>query len=503
MRAIFAILGLLSLSGEFASAACPGPEAFPAEAAPLCPASGTLLDDSYPLMALTISDNIGGPAGVLRTAEEVFAAQPSPLPLIFVNASPAGFAELQALAAKRPGWTPAKSARLRPVFAKSIDDFDIVDSFTDPWQQDYIKGSFDPATGRPRSRIVPTYDLVGDIKEALSKALAACGIAEDPPLPAPSKRNGYSGGNFDAVPGGACVLGASDLKPAAWRDYAAGVCAGRETFSAPSAWASSGHADEIFKAFPLAGGGACDFALAFASPRRALELLSEAPAEDALHPGSRAPRDFDHLLGEAPGLRAACGVYQENEFKKTRNYTLAPIEWRTTDGKPLLLPAGTGYLRGVGVSCASLTNGRLAELVRGDPVMRETNELTQSEMDHFKEEVRAFYARRLPQCGAIKMIDLPTLYAGRIVVEKNGAHRLGRLDESTAVSAVFPTPTNSVIVGRTILVPDPHNRALERGTRAALEGAGFRVRFVDTLESHAVLGNLHCTTQTFRYCRPR
>lgn len=505
MRAPLVLLLLLSsLPSEAAGlAACPGTAAFPTADAPLCPAAGTLLEDRYPLMALTISDHVGGTASVLRTAEEVFAAQPKPLPLIFVNTSPEGFAKLLTATQGVPSWSDEKRARLRPVYAHSEDDFGIVDSYSDSWQQDFIKGSFDPRTGLARSRIVPSYDLIGDLKEATQAALSSCGIASDEPLKAPVKRNGYSGGNFDAGPAGTCVLGRSDLKDADWKAYAEDACRGREAFPAPSEWAASTHADEIFKMIPLPGGGTCDFALAFASPRRAQELLAAHAAEPAFHPGAYTSPAFDKLLGDVPGWSAACGTFQEQEFKKTRDYTLPKIEWKTDAGLEILWPERATYLRGANVKCGGLTNGRLAEVIRLDPVLREVNELTQAQMDAFKADVRAFFARRLPECRDLKFLDLPTLYSGRIVVEKDGRHRLGTVAEGTSVAALFPTPTNSVAIGKTLLVPNPYSQALERDIRAQLEALKIRVRFVDTIESHALLGNLHCTTQTFRYCRPR
>ena len=499
------LLFTLVCASAFAQApACPDPEkaGFARDAAPLCPEQGTLLGEGYPVMAVTVSTDVGGVSFVKETILEVFAAQAKPLPMVFVNTRIELFPRLLRELTASPGWSAEKTARVRPLYASALDEWGEMQPYTDNWQQDYIKGFFDPRTGLPVSRVSPTYDGVGDIRERTQAELAACGIKPGPALETPTKKNGYSGGNFDAGPPGTCVLGRSDLSHEDWNRFAANTCAGLQPIGVPSEWTSSTHADELVKTIPLPGGGQCDFAIAFASPRKGLEVLARNPHEPVFDRGRHSPEDFERLIGRLAGLGTVCGIHQKTAFEKREKYRIPPFETTTLGGLATIGPRHSSYTVGGFDRCDDLTNGKLRAIVLEDPALREVNELIEKKMTAFKEQMLAQVKAKNPGCEP-KVLDFPYLFAGRVVVESDGRHRLGRLAEGASHPSVFPNPTNGHLIGRTYLSPEPYNPAFKREIESQLRGLQLRTRFVDTIASHSLLGNLHCTTQVFRYCRPR
>ena len=501
---LLATLLAVSVRAQEAAPVCAPPQTMgfiPSEA-PFCPEQGSLMSEQYPVMAMTISTDVGGIPFVVDTIRETFAAQSKPLPYVFVNTRRELYPQLLSALAALPGWNKEMEKRVRPVFASALDEWNEMQPFTDNWQQDYIKGFFDARTGLPVSRISPSYDGIGDIKERLQQELSACGVHSSSPLSTPTKMNGYSGGNFDAGPAGSCILGTSDLTRAQWSEFAAKTCEGLTPLAAPSDWTPSTHADEIVKYLPLPGGGKCDFAIAFASPERALEVLEKNADELIFERGRHSAPEFERIIGGLAGLGTVCGIHQKTAFEKREKYQIPPYEMSTLKGLPTIGPRHSSYTVGGFDRCDDLTNGKLRSIVLQDPALREVNELIQKKMKAFKEQVLAQVKTKLPGCQP-KVLDFPSLFAGRIVVERDGSHRLGRLSEGVSHPSVFPSPTNGHLIGRTYLAPEPYNKAFKREIESQLHAHGLRARFVDTIQSHALLGNLHCTTQVFRYCRPR
>ena len=128
-------------------------------------------------------------------------------------------------------------------------------------------------------------------------------------------------------------------------------------------------------------------------------------------------------------------------------------------------------------------------------------------MDEAKKIIRKRLKERLPQCGEPRFIDVPDLFYGGSPVEKEGSAPSSRevdrfeLPRRMAFS-LLPNPTNAVVVGRTVLLPHPQNRAFERYLKKSYEKQGAKVDFIDTFDyAHLGYGNLHCVTNAIRYCQ--
>jgi protein-arginine deiminase len=70
--------------------------------------------------------------------------------------------------------------------------------------------------------------------------------------------------------------------------------------------------------------------------------------------------------------------------------------------------------------------------------------------------------------------------------------------------AVIPNPVNSLVVGKTVFVPDPCFTPLRRALASPLSSLGLTVHFLDIWEPyHTASGELHCGTNALRSKPPR
>ena len=71
-------------------------------------------------------------------------------------------------------------------------------------------------------------------------------------------------------------------------------------------------------------------------------------------------------------------------------------------------------------------------------------------------------------------------------------------------NSLLPNPTNGVVSNDTIIYPDPSNQAYRDYLTRQAKLINMESGFVDTWRpSHSLEGNLHCSSQALRYCRPR
>jgi hypothetical protein len=489
-----------------------------------CPKSGSILPETYPVMAVSVSDQStdqyeGDYAWIESFADEVYRAQPESLPLIFVNASHENFLRLQNHFATLAGASPETRAQMRKnlrwVAATGVIDNDILGRQTVPvtlnWQQDLFRGFFDRSTGLPVVRINSDYPEIGNLANQTAEAMRACQIQVGPALQSTAQNVGTRGGNYDVVPGGICVVGQSDLSARDWASFAQDVCGGLTAVAAPTSWPRSQHLDEVFKVVPdLSANGSCGFALMFASPSRALQLLKAHPNDEAFDFASMSDSQFDDATLQSKqnnGANIVCGVYQNLVWNKLHpEWATAPSSMRSREpsGRPLLQPLSNRHRRypsETNISCLHLKNSQLLAALDGDPVLKQYTQLTQTVMVNFEHELYQQVKAKHPGCS-IKVIEAPALFVGQLTApERLHASGLANGNESSGF-AIFPNLTNGDVIGRTVLLPDSHNPLFNRDIAQSFKPLAVTLRWVDTFNEHLAQGNLHCSTQILRYCRP-
>jgi hypothetical protein len=358
------------------------------------------------------------------------------------------------------------------------------------------------------------------------------------------RESNYFGGNMEGFPGGLCLVG-DTLPEESFNDF----CKNRpeNAVKLSASWLSVGHIDEAVsivsdpKSKPP-----CNYAVLRASPQKALGLLSSTLAKPQL-----AKSKFLELNeGDKNTALGLCGAYESLEEIRSRKRSTPSIEdggSKATKGafrfqiSDLISSAHAGATPTAGSKptngCGDLSNQEALEAIQYDHKLYDFNMLVEEEMLKAEKEIKAKSAAN--GCPNIKIIPVPNLFKGNVISdliasdevitaklidgtvlkkkradftedEMNLIPRQDRIGlfkmkiEPRTGRAINPNPTNSVLLNGTIIFPEQKNELfksyLEKNVAQALD---LKSDFVNTWQSaHANDGNLHCSTNTFRYCRP-
>jgi hypothetical protein len=486
---------MLALAAANFAASC----AVAAEVSVKCPATGLMLPETMPVDAVTLSDEDGGYELLRDSVKGIFEAQPENPPILLCNCQPDNFKKLK----EEIGSKLAKKLKL--VSAEGLDDFHEAVPVYMTWQQDYMKPQFDRSTGKPVAAMVPDYPTIGNLKSQLEKSLGEIGISSSHPKPMSVATDTTSGGNLDMLPGGICLMGHENKVSARdWDSYSKSMC-GEDALRIPieTSWIYSGHIDELIRAIPnYKSSRACAYTVLIASPRKALQLLAEVPESPAFSTPNGLPEEFERMIG-GTGLSQVCGVYQLLHSQLKGPHDFSPEREKAIESNtPLLRAAHSGALMvGPGpMYCPSMKSSDVLKSISINPVIREYNELVQKELDRIKTKILSAMKSKLPECE-IDILDVPNLWGGAIAIDPDGSHKLAPREESSGF-AMYPNPTNSTEIGRTLLMPRLYNERFDTYIESEVGKRGLKTVFLDTMRLHINAGNVHCSMQTLRSCQP-
>jgi hypothetical protein len=467
---------------------------------PLCPARGLVLPETAKAEIVSVSD-AGGYEFMRDFARETLRAQPDSPPVFLLNAHPENIERLRRDLSASGGRVP----RLISLQATELDEEGHKDDLYLEWQQDFFKPQFDPKTGKPVAALVPGYPA-GNLGEALSKALAKLGVATRR-LPEREGRDPFSGGNVDMLPGGICLMGDGDVEAADLRSYAAQMCGPDSTLvKAPTSWLYSTHVDELVRVVPDFTQAGCAYAVLTASPDKALEVMRQHREEPAFSkPGGLSDNFFYDITRS--GMASMCGTYQSIHSGYSplgsKDYEARREKEIFSDSqilRPTMTDAQLNAIPGPEY-CPAMKNGDAVQAFEVNGGMKEYSALVQGELTRFSGELMSALRGASPQCR-FDLVPVPVLFVGSIEVDRDGSHRPAPRRERSGFS-VYPDPINSVLVGRTLLLPEPYNGAFAEELRKTLAARGIEARFLDSLKAHELSGNVHCSVQVLRSCRPR
>lgn len=456
------------------------------DTAPVCPAVGTILSDNFPALAVTVSDTDGGADFVDEFVGKVLQAEGQDPPQIFLNVTQKNMERVQAHV-KALAKTPQQSEKWLSALTRINSKYSL------NWQQDYLQDFANPKTGLPEMRYVSGYERgvphTDSLFSQLSKVAKQCGIQTGKPLPfIPSKEEdniaGTYGGNLESLPADLCMVGTDHFEHQKdWDKYSRAVCGNRKTgvLKPPTSWLEVGHTDEIFKAITVPNRTPpCNVAYLIASPRKGLEILNAKREEKAFSMKSRLSfKQAEDYFWATQSLDIICSQHLALRSNKVVHPTRTSASNKKDDPRP----------------CQDMTN---AEFLRANQSLEKYNELVQSEMDQFRKDVEAELKRVQPSCEP-DFIEVPDLFSGDLIKGKNGKLKL---DRETGES-IFPNPTNAVLLSPTLISSEPINPAFKTYLKEEYQRRGIKAEFVDTLFAHQMGGNLHCSTQVMRYCKPR
>jgi len=232
-------------------------------------------------------------------------------------------------------------------------------------------------------------------------------------------------------------------------------------------WLTVGHVDEVFKVMPTNVPGVpkeCNFSLMFASPKKAMDLLSESRAKN--HPmfsgeflkSSSSNKELESFRSsrslQVVGSKL-CSIVEKfsNPSKdgKSKNSNGAKQVFNYISRKLI-----SEAMAAAGEPCEveKLTNGEFLEAMK-DPEFRNYNELVQKSLDESKVKIKQQVLNKLPHCkNHINIIDVPNLFYGTLTKNHKGEDELPRPGDG---GSFLPNPTNSVITHKSVIFSDPQN----------------------------------------------
>lgn len=528
-----------------------------AEDVPLCPSGGSkLLSENYPIMAATVSDDMGGPGYVKEYVTKVLKAQSQKPPQFFLAVTDETWDEVvREIKKQAPDQTTAQQWISGLSRVKTNSRWN--------WQQDYFESFFDAKTGNPVLREVQGYGRHGSaFTDLMQQSGKDCSFKQGPQLTNNPYKSGHSGGNIEAV-NGLCLIGSDHFKGNEWDKYAKVTCENPAmAVKTPSDFLSVGHTDEFFKTLKDPNQKApCDFSLAFASPKKALDLLKKNPQgrafdfshltpDEALARMSQTPytyvcqeysyskslknnggnpeksrekrsRGVSQFLFEVilPPVSAGATVQplKDAESKRIREYLERiseggiddpALERSRREEKYARLNRRRALMRQSGMikdstsiqnamDCYNMTNKDLADLIEEDFELKEFNASIEAATQKFKKELLEKVKKSYPQCNP-KTVDLPDLFMGEMDYDSNSPTYV-----TGSADSIFPNPTNGDIVQDTFILPEPVNPAFKADIDSSIKNLGLKTDYIDTHFAHSMNGNLHCSSHTMRYCRPQ
>lgn len=514
--------------------------------APLCPEKQGLLDNSYPEMAHVFSDELwtkdkNMPLGKIHNpqtgyqtlshyAVSVLSAHRDKPPFLFFNGTEENFKEI--LSGLESYLDSPAGEEHRPYRERWIQSLKHIGSASYQWNQDYMEFGFSPGAGAPAAFFYKRYtDLrqtgVSEVKEAMRRYLSSCGASSDGsygPGPNDSIPNdnvgAYSGGNIEGLPQGHCLVGNN-----AKLEHLKALCPSDRTLQIETDWLRVGHVDEIVSLVPLKNPpqGKCSSAVLIASPRKALELLRENPSQQFFngtytgkHSLRRNPngiaihglQELDTLISQPNGfMQFLCEAHVELKEKKNP-------QKKTKDAHGflhLLLPKADAtinieYRSNKACEAVNLTGEDFLRVYDARPEMQKAHDIIQASLDRSREKINQYFQKNYG-CNP-EVVEVPSLYSTAMPAEKDAKpskenptpYPQHKLDSLSA----FPNPTNAVISNGVFIGNHSINPIFSTYIESNLNQLGVPSEFVFTYTgAHKREGNLHCSTNVARFCKPR
>lgn len=502
---------------------------------PECPPEGTMLPETFPAAAVVLSDDVLNGNNQMRSemginrhqvvgdkALSILRASGAHPPVLFLSMEADSIRAIEQRI-RREAPDRATQARwlaaLRRTGAQSFN-----------WQQDIMQPYFDPSTGRPVIRGVNRYVNAGfnanASLEALRAAAAQCGVTVGQGLVGDGTlQNGHTGGNIEAYPGGNCVLGTNHLSGHQWTQYSSEACGGQRPLQIDTSFMTVGHTDEIFSVVP-SNQSRCGFAVMVASPRLGLELLERNRQQTMLNwQRDVSPEHRRGRMSNFAAWRDVCRRWQESRDAQrerspggTRGSRTNGFRWlwsphaaqaglanrddedsgdnphSPSPSSPSPAPASAL------LNCEDMTNADLLAAMdmpsrESNGTLREYNMAIQSIMDRNVEALRARLRETNNGCD-VPFIEVPNLFHGRM--QGRGAEA-----RPTSAEGIFSNPTNGLNITGRFIFPDPGNEAFRRELDNRMRAHGVGTDHIDMTYAHVNQGNLHCSSNVLRYCRPR
>lgn len=506
---------------------------------PYCPTSGaTLLDETYPTQAFVISNQGFLPSKESRGVTRNFVSKVianydyTNVPQIILPMTDEKDFEVLVAEIKNQLTQKKIPASKIDSIIKQLSHIPLK-SYT--WQQDWFESFVNLQTGTPEVRQISSYSRVeSNAATVLTNAAKECQINEGKSIkdaysptaqhPLTSFNSGEMGGNIEGAPGGFCLVG--DNQGGAFTEQ---FCPGEgNIIQLQTSWLNVGHVDEIFKIIPTQYNDGrpkeCEFSLMAASPKKALELMSDpkrgsAPFVDLdLKNPEKDPNETRYTRSSVmhSGNFVTC-LYINDILKRRPNGVQSlPAKARSVFLKLML---GEAYAQTPAImnsdkelellqnNCTKnidqVSNFEMQEVMKTDPNFTKLNTAINDSIESDKALIKSKILSRLPQCARYyDEMDVPNIFFGGYTF-KNPKTGKEELVKPSTSNSFLPNPTNSVLMNKTVVFPDTGNNLFNDYLKEEIKKRKIKSDFISSWDyAHLGYGNIHCSSHSIPHCRP-
>jgi hypothetical protein len=323
------------------------------------------------------------------------------------------------------------------------------------WMQDYMEIGISMVDGQAKIIDLPYTDREGEVIPAAIALSCQLDLvsqaAADTQNVVPD--SGDYGGNIEALPGNLLVIG--NTMTQGTRRRLREILPDMRLVEINTAWLHTAHVDELFAVLPHhAPQAACPFAMAYASPKLALEIIHQhgiQPERDQIGPETLSE---ERVTSELPD-----GAFFSTCLSASARFQpLSPKCQR-------FIAANHHY-----------------------------NDLIERERRRIDRLLRARHA-----CPSPTWIALPQLFVPSVAVWQSEAPWGSEEDHAQALN---PNVVNVIALGEDLLIPQQPYRPFSQAIARQLRPLGTTLVPVDATFSHFLNGGLHCNTSVIRTCRP-
>ena len=323
------------------------------------------------------------------------------------------------------------------------------------WMQDYMEIALSLKDGRLRLIDLPYIDREG---EALPSAIALSCQYDLIPQPEYSDEDdsadwpdhGNYGGNIEALPGNLLLVG--NTMNQTTQTHLRQVLPQMTPLIINVRWLETGHVDELFAVLPdRSAGAACPFAMAYTSPKLALDLA------------------------------------QQTHFNARKQISPPPVEIQDVSVELKDLSIFTTCLSNYAQHRSGKEHCR--RFIQANLAYEELIQQQRRQID------KALMQRKT--CAQIKWIALPQLFAPSHEVWLEDGNWGSAQD---AAQALNPNVVNMIALGEEVIAPEQPYAPFGQEVARRLQELGLTLTRVDSTLSHYLSGGLHCNTAVARMC---
>ena len=287
-----------------------------------------------------------------------------------------------------------------------------------------------------------------------------------------------------------------------------------------------GHADELFKITPgnkkPGVPKECNFTINYASPAKGIELLEKSKDQIIYPKTPRGGKERFAFLNNR--LQKLCYIINASRHHHSpTNMNGHPEENKESHESRGVFLKLFDYVNTYAEDKQKIKNPRdnscypndvhalsTKDFARGLKNIKPLYELNMAIDENIKkdlEKIKRNILRRLPQCeGKIDTLAVPDIFNCRR--PNTNFSTTGRnkqtLDRNGDCLSFFPSPTNGVFLNKTMIYSDSEVSPFKDYLKKEMKRRKNKAVFVPTYEySHLAHGNLHCSSHTLPYCRPK